>query len=232
MITLRRSEERGHADHGWLDTYHTFSFADYHDPDFMGFSHLRVINQDVVQPGQGFGTHGHANMEIVTWVLRGRLQHRDSMGNGSIIGPGDVQIMSAGTGVTHSEFNASETQDLELLQMWVLPARSGGRPRYEERNFPVEERTNVLRLVASPDPAADAVTIGQDTRLYVGTIEPGARVAMPLDTERRAWLHVGSGRVTVNGEELGPGDGAAIQRESRLELVGVEKAEVVLFDLA
>jgi hypothetical protein len=171
-------------------------------------------------------------MEIVTYVLRGLLQHQDSMGNGSTIRPGDVQLMSAGTGVTHSEFNGSEDEELELLQMWVLPARSGTAPRYEQEHFPLAERRNRLRLVVSPDGADGSLTIGQDTRLYAGVIEPGAEVAMAFDPARRAWLHVGRGRVVLNGEELGPGDGAAIQREDRLVLVGHEEAEVVLFDLA
>ena len=184
MLTIRRSEERGHADHGWLDTYHTFSFADYHDPDFMGFGPLRVINQDVVQPGQGFGSHPHRDMEIVTYVIEGVLEHRDSMGTGSRIRPGEVQLMSAGTGVTHSEFNASRSEALELLQTWVIPARRGTEPRYEQRAFPAQERRNRMRLVVSPDGAQGSLTIGQDVRLYAATLGPGATVRHPLERSR------------------------------------------------
>ena len=231
MITIRRSEERGHADHGWLDARHTFSFAGYHDPDFMGFSELRVLNQDRVQPGRGFGTHPHADMEIVTYVLEGVLEHRDSMGNGSRILPGDVQFMSAGTGVTHSEVNASPHEVLHLLQMWVLPARRGTAPRYDQRTFPAEERRGRLRLVVSPDGAEGSITIGQDARLYAGLLGAGERALHEQDPRRRGWLHVARGRLRVNGLELGPGDGAAIQGEPRLELEGVEEAELVHWDL-
>lgn len=232
MIAVRRSAERGHFDHGWLDTYHTFSFADYHDPDFMGFRTLRVINQDVVHANRGFGTHGHRDMEIVTYVLRGLLQHRDSMGNGSQIRPGEVQLMSAGTGVTHSEFNGSPDEELELLQMWVLPAREGTQPRYEQKEFSDAERRDRLRLVVSPDGAEGSLTIGQDARLYAGLLAPGARARHAIAPGRAAWLHVASGRVLVNGIELGPGDGAAIQGERALELEGREEADLVLWELA
>lgn len=231
MLTLRRSEERGHADHGWLDTYHTFSFADYHDPDFMGFGPLRVLNQDLVRPGRGFGTHPHRDMEIVTYVLRGVLEHRDSMGTGSRILPGEVQLMSAGTGVTHSEFNGSGEEPLEFLQTWVIPAREGTLPRYEQRAFPDEERRNRLRLVVSPDGARGSLTIGADVRLYAATLEAGASLEHVLDPRRRAWLHVARGSLAIAGHELGKGDGVAIQAEPRLALEGREEAELILFDL-
>lgn len=231
MFTLRRSEERGHADHGWLDTYHTFSFADYRDPDFTGFGPLRVLNHDLVQPGRGFGTHPHRDMEIVTYVIRGVLEHRDSMGTGSRIRPGEVQLMSAGTGVTHSEFNASRDEPLEFLQSWVIPAREGTRPRYEQRAFSDEERRNRLRLVASPDGAQGSLTIGQDVRLYAGTLEAGASVEHALDRSRRGWLHVARGALALGGHELGKGDGVAVQDESSLSLEGREDAEVIYFDL-
>lgn len=232
MITPRRSADRGHADHGWLDTYHTFSFAHYHDPDFMGFSDLRVLNQDRVAPGQGFGTHGHDNMEIVSYVLEGVLEHKDSMGTGSQVVPGDVQLMSAGTGVTHSEFNGSESDPLEFLQMWVIPAERGTEPRYEQRHFSEQERANTLRLVASPDGADGSLTLGQDTRLYAGTLAPGATMTHEVPPRRRLWLHVARGSIELNDLTLGPGDGAAIQDESALRFEGREQAELVLFDLA
>lgn len=231
MITLRRSAERGHVDHGWLDTYHTFSFASYHDPDFMGFSELRVINQDVVAPGRGFGTHGHRDMEIVTHVLEGVLEHRDSMGNGSRIVPGEVQLMSAGTGVTHSEFNGSKSEPLHLLQMWVMPARQGFTPRYEQKEFPLDERRGRLRLVVSPDGREGSLTIGQDARLYTGVLDGPAAVHQALGAERCAWLHVARGRLRLGGETLGPGDGAAIFDERELVLSDAHEAEVVLWDL-
>ena len=231
MIQPRRSRDRGHADHGWLDTWHTFSFAGYRDPDFMGYGALRVLNQDVVQPGSGFGTHPHDNMEIVTYVLEGALQHRDSMGNGSVIRPGEVQLMSAGTGVTHSEFNASRTERVHLLQMWVIPSERDTRPRYAQREFPARDLQGELRLVVSPDGGQDSLVIGQDARLYAGRFGAGERAQHALDPVRRAWLHVARGTLALNGERLGPGDGAAIAGERELSLEGVEPAEVVLWDL-
>ena len=231
MITVRKSGDRGHFDHGWLETYHTFSFADYYDPGFMGFSKLRVINQDWIRPGEGFGTHGHRNMEILTYVLEGVLQHKDSMGNGSKILPGDVQFMSAGTGVTHSEFNGSQTETTHLLQMWVLPDRDGMVPRYDQKSFSESERTNRLRVVASPDGADGSIVIGQDAKLAVGILEAGQRVTYPLGKTRSGWLHVARGSVKLNGKALGPGDGAAIREEETLSVEGVERADVVLFDL-
>lgn len=231
MITLRRSEERGHADHGWLDAYHTFSFAGYHDPDFMHFGPLRVLNQDRVQPGQGFGTHPHENMEIVSYVLAGVMEHKDSMGNGSQMRPGDVQLMSAGTGVMHSEFNASRDEELRLLQMWVFPEKNGTQPRYEQKTFSTEERQGRLRLVVSPDGSDGSLTIGQDVRLFAGLIDGGEATEHELPADRSAWLHVARGRIELNGELLGPGDGAAIRDETRLTLKGVEDAELVLWEL-
>src|SRR5262245_20004778 len=179
-LTIRKASERGHADHGWLNTFHTFSFADYYDPQAMGFRSLRVINEDRVQPGQGFGTHGHSDMEIISVVLEGALQHRDSMGTGSVIRPGDVQRMSAGSGVQHSEFNASRSEPVHFYQIWIYPERRGLTPEYEQKNFPAEERSGVLRLVASPDGAKGSLTIHQDARLYAGTLLPGKEIVQPL----------------------------------------------------
>lgn len=231
MITIRRSGERGHANHGWLDTWHTFSFASYFDPDFMGFSELRVLNQDVVKPGRGFPSHGHSDMEIVTHVLNGVLEHRDSMGTGSKIRPGEVQLMSAGTGVTHSEFNASAAEPLELLQMWVLSARKGGKPRYEQREFPERERRGALRLVVSPDGRDGSLRIGQDARLLLGLLDGGETIRGPLGPERSAWLHVPRGELVLNGHALGPGDGAGIRDEPELFFERGRVAEIVLWDL-
>jgi len=231
MITKRPSGARGHANHGWLDTFHTFSFADYHDPAWMSFSALRVLNQDVVAPGRGFGTHGHADMEIVTWVLDGALQHRDSMGNGSIIKPGEAQLMSAGTGVTHSEFNASETAPAELLQMWVLPERRRTVPRYDQKAFSDAELAGNLRLIVSPDGRDGSLVIGQDVSLYAGRLAAGEATTHVIAPERRAWLHVARGSVRVDGQTFEPGDGAAIVGVEGVKLEGIEAADVVLFDL-
>ena len=233
MITLRRSADRGHADHGWLDARHTFSFASYFDPEFMQWGSLRVLNQDRIQGGGGFPRHPHQDMEIVTVVLEGELRHGDSMGNGSVIRPGDVQYMSAGTGVTHSEFNASEDEPLHLLQMWVVPARPGGEPRYDQRHFTPAERQGRLALAAGPasETSPAPITIGQDARLFLGTFDASEAADLPL-TGRRAWVHVASGAVRVNGHDLGPGDGAGLVDEAGLRLEGVERAEVVVWDLA
>lgn len=231
MLRIRRSEERGHAEHGWLDTHHTFSFADYHDPDFMGFSVLRVLNQDRVQAGQGFPRHGHRDMEIVTYVLEGALEHEDSMGNGSRMSPGEVQLMAAGTGVLHSEYNASRTEPLHFLQMWIVPARRATEPRYEQKAFPLAERRGRLRLVVSPDGKDGSLTIGQDARLLVGLFDGAERARLPLAPGRVAWLHVARGRLHANGEALGPGDGAAVLDEPALALERGEGAEVVVWDL-
>ncbi len=231
MITIRRSEARGHFNHGWLQTWHTFSFADYRDPAFMGFSELRVINQDIVQPGQGFGTHGHKDMEIITWVLDGLLEHQDSMGNGSKIRPGDAQYMSAGTGVTHSEFNGSEKDFVHLLQMWILPEKLGTPPRYDQRAFPEPERRDRLCLLASPDGEQDSIIIGQEARMYAALLAPDRTITHETDLRRSGWIHVARGRLVLNDQRLGPGDGAAIRSESRLVMKGEQEAELILFDL-
>jgi redox-sensitive bicupin YhaK (pirin superfamily) len=235
MITRRPSNERGHANHGWLDTFHTFSFADYHDPAHMGFRALRVINEDRVQAGRGFPTHPHADMEILTFVLAGALTHADSMGTGSTIRPGDVQRMSAGTGVTHSEFNASRTDPVHLLQIWILPEQRGLRPEYEQKAFPEAERRGRLRLIASQDGADGAVTLHQDVRLYATVLDSGQQVTQALAPGRFAWVQVARGAVALNGSALAAGDGAAIQGESQLEIVANGAAgtsELLLFDLA
>jgi redox-sensitive bicupin YhaK (pirin superfamily) len=234
MITLRKSAERGHAQHGWLDTYHTFSFADYHDADFMGFGVLRVLNQDRVVPGAGFPTHGHRDMEIVTYVLEGTLEHSDSLGNGSRMTHGDVQLMSAGTGVLHSEFNASREESLHFLQMWVIPARRGTAPRYEQRRFPIESGETPrggLRLLVSPDGEAGSLTIGQDARLFGGTLAARAPVRHALPQGRSAWLHVARGDLRLGELALGAGDGAAIRDERELVLASDSGAELLLWEL-
>lgn len=232
MITLRRSADRGRADHGWLDSRHTFSFADYYDPQQMGFRSLRVINEDRVAPGMGFGTHPHRDMEIISYVLEGKLEHRDSMGTGSVIQPGDVQRMSAGTGVTHSEFNGSKTEGVHFLQIWIVPAERGIKPSYEQKTFSEADKRGRLRLVASPDGRDGSVTIHQDASLYAAVLEAGNAVTHPLAKGRHGWVHVASGSVSLNGQKLAAGDGAAISEESELRLEGLEKADVLLFDMA
>jgi redox-sensitive bicupin YhaK (pirin superfamily) len=232
MIIKRPSDERGHANYGWLDTYHTFSFADYYDPDSMGFRALRVINEDTVQPGRGFGTHPHRDMEIVTYILEGALEHRDSMGSGSVIRPGDVQRMSAGTGVTHSEFNHSKTDLVHLLQIWILPERGGLTPEYEERMFPREEREGRLWLIASPDGRDGSLTIHQDVSLYASIVAANGALRHALAPGRYAWLQVARGDVTLNGTALQAGDGAAVAEESVVEIAATTPAEFLLFDLA
>lgn len=232
MIEIRRSDERGHADHGWLDSYHTFSFANYHDPRFMGFRQLRVINEDRVQPGKGFGTHPHRDMEIISYVLDGALAHKDSMGNGSTIRPGEVQRMSAGTGVTHSEFNHAQDSVVHLLQIWILPEKEGQPPSYEQRLFPASERQDRLRLVAARDGRDGAVTIHQDVDLYATLLGSQRSVEHALRPGRHAWVQVARGSVAVNGERLGAGDGAAISDETSVRIEAIDPAEVLLFDLA
>ncbi|MEM9801187.1 MAG: pirin family protein [Planctomycetota bacterium] len=230
-ITIRRSNERGHADHGWLDTYHTFSFAGYHDPAHMNFGPLRVLNQDRVAPGRGFGTHPHRDMEIVSYVLEGTMEHRDSMGTGSQMRPGDVQFMSAGTGVQHSEFNASDAEELHFLQMWVIPAKDGTEPRYGQKAFSREERQGTLRLVVSPDGADGSLQIGQDARLYAGLFAPGEEATQTLDAGRGAYLHVATGSIELDGTKLGPGDGAEIMNGDGFVVHGLEDAEIVVWDV-
>ncbi|MEW4570308.1 pirin family protein [Tautonia sp. JC769] len=232
MIRVRKSGERGHFDHGWLDTYHTFSFARYIDRRHMGFRALRVINEDRVAPGRGFGTHPHNDMEIVTYVLSGALEHRDSLGTGSVIRPGELQRMTAGTGITHSEFNPSDAEPVHLYQIWLLPEREGLEPSYEQRAFPEEERRNRLRLVASPDGGNGSLTIGQDARLYLATLDGGRVVSHELAPGRHAWLQVLRGGVDLNGVGLEAGDGAAMGEEPGLAIRADGPSEVLLFDLA
>jgi len=231
MIVVRRSTERGHANHGWLDTYYTFSFADYHDPEHMGFSVLRVINQDVIAPGRGFGTHGHRDMEIITWVLDGIVEHKDGMGNTSQIVPGDVQVMSAGSGITHSEYNGSADRPVHLLQMWLLPTDQDMPPRYEERTFAAGELQDRLRTIASGNPADDAPLIGQDARVLAGRFSAGAGTDLPLATDRCAWVHCATGDLTLAGVDLLAGDGVAVRGESRLEMRTTTGCEAVAFIL-
>jgi hypothetical protein len=231
MIAIRPAKERGHADHGWLDTWHTFSFADYYDRRFMGFRSLRVINEDFVAPGRGFPTHGHRDMEIITYVLEGALEHRDSLGTGSVIRPGEVQRMSAGTGVRHSEANPSAGEPLHLLQIWIEPSKAGIAPGYEQKTFADADKRGRLRLVASPDGAEGSVTIHQDARVYATVLGPGQQVVHRLAPGRHAWLHVARGALTLNGQRLSQGDGAAISDETSLVLVGETDAEALLFDL-
>jgi quercetin 2,3-dioxygenase len=232
MIQIRRSAERGGGDYGWLNTRHTFSFDQYYDPRFMGYRSLRVINEDWVQPGGGFPMHPHRDMEIITYVLEGALEHRDSMGNGSTIRPGDGQRMSAGTGVRHSESNSSETDPVHLLQIWIQPERRGIEPSYEQKSFPEAEKRGKLREIAGPDGKDGSVTIHQDARLFVSLLSPGQEVTHELAAGRYAWVQVARGSVELNGKALQQGDGAAISQESRLTVKGVEDAEVLLFDLA
>jgi redox-sensitive bicupin YhaK (pirin superfamily) len=231
MITLRRAEDRGHFDHGWLNTYHTFSFADYRDPKHMGFRGLRVINEDRVQPGQGFGTHPHRDMEIITYVLEGGLEHRDSMGNGSIIRPGEVQRMSAGTGVTHSEFNASKAELVHFLQIWLLPAERGIKPGYEQKVIDGNEQVGRLRLIASPDGRDGSVAIHSDACLYAGRFDAGAAAELAIPNARHAWVHVARGKARISGHDLQAGDGAALSDEPTVRVDGIAASEVLVFDL-
>lgn len=233
MITVRPSAARGHFDHGWLDTRHTFSFAEYYDPQQMGFRDLRVINEDRVAPGQGFGTHGHRDMEIISYVLSGQLAHRDSTGGGSTLRPGDVQRMSAGRGVRHSEFNGSREEPVHFLQIWILPAQGGIEPSYEDRNFPEAARLNTLKLIAAPEGRDGAMRIHQDVAVYASLLEPGRTVAHALAPGRHAWVQLARGKLRVNGQTLSAGDGAAISDESMLQLEaeGPDRAELLVFDL-
>lgn len=232
MITLRPGKERGHANHGWLDSYHTFSFANYYDPKQMGFRALRVINEDRVNPGAGFGTHGHRDMEIITYVLEGALEHKDSLGNGEVITPGEVQRMSAGTGIMHSEFNPSETESVHLLQIWIVPNQLRLQPSYEQRMFPLEEKLGKLRLIAAKDGRKGAVTIHQDVDLYSAVLETGDRISHQLQPNRYGWLQVARGAVTLNDHALAAGDGVAVSEAGVLDISTDTKAEILLFDLA
>jgi redox-sensitive bicupin YhaK (pirin superfamily) len=232
MIDVRPAAERGSANFGWLDSRHTFSFGEYHDPRHMGFGPLRVINEDRVQPGMGFGTHGHQDMEIISYVLEGALAHKDSIGTGSVIRPGDVQVMSAGTGIRHSEFNDSKREPVHFLQIWVLPKRAGLAPRYEQKSFSADDKRGRLRLVGSPDGDDGSVVIHQDVRLYAALLERGQTVVHPLAAGRKAWVQVISGAVTLNSRPLHAGDGAAVQAEAALTVgASADGTEILLFDL-
>jgi quercetin 2,3-dioxygenase len=230
MITVRPAAERGHFDHGWLDTSHTFSFADYHDPEHMGFRSLRVINEDRVQPGEEFGTHGHRDMEILSWVLEGQIAHKDNMGNGSIIKPGEAQRMSAGTGVMHSERNPSPDELVHFYQIWILPERQGIKPSYEQKRFEDAERDGRLRLVASHDGREGSLSLHQDVSLYTALLRDGNPIEYALARDRHAWVQVARGEVSLDGQALKAGDGAAISDETTIRLAGRD-AEVLLFDL-
>jgi hypothetical protein len=232
MIALRRANDRGHANHGWLDSYHTFSFAGYYEPREMGFGTLRVINEDRVQGGMGFGTHPHRDMEIISYVLEGALEHRDSMGTGSVIRPGDVQRMSAGTGVTHSEYNHSPTELVHFLQIWIEPNQYGVKPGYEQKHFPREEKRGRLRLVASPDGANGSVRIHQDACVYASVLDGSDAVTYAPPDGHKAYVHVARGEISLNGHALKAGDGAKIAAEPELRFADGEDAEVLLFDLA
>ena len=231
MITVRKAQDRGHAQHGWLDSWHTFSFGDYYDPKHMGFRSLRVINEDRVAPGKGFPTHSHRDMEIVTYVLDGALEHRDSMGNGSVMKAGDVQRMTAGQGVGHSEFNASQSEPVHFLQIWILPERRNLEPGYEQKNFPKADLQGKLRVVASRDGKDGAVLVHQDVKLLAGHFEAGEAAEYALAPGRHAFLHVARGSVRVNGQELTAGDALSASDEAALSISGVSGAELLVFDL-
>jgi redox-sensitive bicupin YhaK (pirin superfamily) len=232
MIKIRDAHDRGHVDHGWLETYHTFSFANYHDPAHMEFRSLRVINEDVVQPGQGFGMHPHRDMEIITYILEGALEHKDNTGGGGVIRPGDVQYMCAGTGVMHSEFNHSKEETVHLLQIWIFPQEKGLEPSYAQRHFPREQRLNTLCPVAAGDGRSDALRIHQDAVLYASILESGQTATAELASGRHAWLQVARGELKLNGVGLAAGDGAAISEETRFSITAVSNAEFLFFDLA
>ena len=233
MITLRRAQDRGHANHGWLDTHHTFSFADYHDQDNMGFRSLRVINDDTVAPGEGFGTHGHRDMEIISYVLEGALSHKDSMGTQATLRPGDIQVMSAGTGVRHSEFNGDSKEKVHFLQMWIVPDKTGSKPRYADKNIPTADKLNQLRLLASADGRDGSLPIHQDASVYATVVEPGHSLKLDLKPGRAAWVHVARGSLQVNGQSLAAGDGVALTDEQAVELSATNaQGEAIVFDLA
>ena len=231
MMQIRKSTERGHGNHGWLDSYHSFSFADYHDPKHMGFGPLRVINEDRVAAGQGFGTHGHRDMEIISYVLDGELAHKDSMGNGSVIRPGDVQRMSAGTGVRHSEYNHSQTGTTHFLQIWIMPDRAGAEPGYQEAHFSAADKQGRLRLVASGDGRDGSVSMNQDASLYAGLFDGDEAASYTLAPGRLGYVHVARGKVSVNGQPLEAGDAVKLSDVGQLDISGGEQAEVLVFDL-
>ncbi|HTJ45048.1 MAG TPA: pirin family protein [Kofleriaceae bacterium] len=232
MITIRKASERGHADHGWLDSHHTFSFADYQDPEHMGFRNLRVINDDRVSGGQGFGAHPHRDMEIISYVLEGGLAHRDSTGTDGVIRPGDVQRMSAGTGVVHSEFNASRTETVHFLQIWLIPSAKGIKPGYEQKTFTDADKRGQLRLVASREGRDGSLTIHTDASLYAGLFDKGEKSELAIAKGRHAWVHVARGTAKINDRELGEGDGAALTDETTVKIEGLGDSEVLVFDLA
>ena len=232
MIQIRPGEERGGADHGWLKSHHTFSFSDYWNPKWMGFRSLRVINEDWVAPNTGFPTHPHRDMEIITYVLEGKLEHKDSLGTGSVILPGDGQRMTAGRGIRHSEYNPSKTEQVHLYQIWILPEKKGLQPSYEQKSFPTDEKQGKLRLIASPDAKDGSVKINQDARLYVTLLKPGDEISHEFATNRHGWLQVAKGSVEIAGQQLGQGDGAAISDEQKVTIKGGQDSEVLLFDLA
>lgn len=227
---IRKANERGHAEHGWLDSYHTFSFADYYDPDWMGFRSLRVINDDLVMPAMGFGTHPHRDMEIITYVLSGALEHKDSMGNGRVIRPGEVQYMAAGTGVQHSEFNPSKDEAVHLLQIWIVPERKGVKPRYGEKSL-VDAPKGRFNLVVSKSGREGSLSINQDAELYLAKLEPGNEASHALKPSRHAWLHVAEGEVRLGGDTLKSGDAVAFSDESQVQLTALKPSQVLLFDL-
>jgi redox-sensitive bicupin YhaK (pirin superfamily) len=234
MLTVRKSKERGHADHGWLDSYHTFSFANYHDPSHMGYRSLRVINEDRVAEGRGFGAHAHHDMEILSYVLKGKLAHKDSMGHVELLGPNEIQKMSAGSGVVHSEFNGSENEPVHFLQIWIEPKSQGTKPSYEQLKFEAKEKLDRFKLLASPTPVAGAATINQDTSVSVAELTPGKQITYSLGSKRHAWLHVIHGEITVNGKPLQTGDAVAVDDEQTLDVIaqGEANSEILLFDLA
>jgi quercetin 2,3-dioxygenase len=232
MLTIRPANARGHAEHGWLDSRHTFSFADYYDPKHMGFRNLRVINEDRVSAGAGFPAHGHRDMEIVSYVLEGGLEHKDSMGTGSVIRPGDVQRMTAGTGVRHSEYNASKSDGVHFFQIWIMPKRAGLAPGYEQKKFGDEEKRGRLRVVASPDAREGSVTLNADAVIYAGLFGQGESAELVIAPKRHAWVQVARGSVRVNGTELAQGDGASVSDEAALKIEGLAEAELLVFDLA
>ena len=232
MMEIRKSEERGHANHGWLDSYHSFSFAEYYDPQHMGFGPLRVINEDRIDPGSGFGTHGHRNMEIISYVLDGELAHKDSMGNGSVIRPGDVQRMSAGTGVMHSEYNHAQEQVTHFLQIWIEPTQFGLSPGYEEKHFDAAQKRGRLRLIASPDGADGSIVVHQDAKIYAGLFDGDEAASLLLVARRRAYVHVARGAVTVNDIALRAGDAVMMSEENRIDVNAGHGAEILVFDMA
>jgi redox-sensitive bicupin YhaK (pirin superfamily) len=232
MLKLRKSAERGYADHGWLKSYHSFSFADYYDPNYMGWGNLRVINEDRIDPDTGFGKHSHRNMEIISYVLSGELAHQDSMGNINAIPAGDVQRMSAGSGVTHSEFNHAEGRPTHFLQIWIEPTVQGIRPSYEQKTIPAAEKQGVLRLVASPTGEQDSVVIHADAKLYAGLFDDHETTALMLNPDRKAYAHLIRGELKVNGQKLNTGDALLLEQESQIRITDAKQAEVLVFDLA